>query len=195
MILDFPVSQLSTFTFQLRPAPMTFLTKRPCRSPGCSALVLAGESVYCAKHARPAQAEVRRRDHDRGSAHQRGYDWNWRLARLDFLGKYPVCRGVLMPTAQWSREIAEQFHELRERARDIGRLIAWPPECLALLAEYPIYEITREDAGRPALVVDHIVPHRGDQALFWAEWNWQGLTKHAHDSKTAREDRATVQSV
>ena len=41
---------------------------------------------------------------------------------------------------------------------------------------------------RLADVVDHIVPHRGDPALFWNAANWQSLCKACHDSKTARED-------
>jgi 5-methylcytosine-specific restriction protein A len=41
---------------------------------------------------------------------------------------------------------------------------------------------------RAANVVDHIVPHKGDQALFWDKNNWQSLCKPHHDAKTARED-------
>lgn len=39
-----------------------------------------------------------------------------------------------------------------------------------------------------ASVVDHIVPHRGDKALFWQRDNWQPLCKQCHDIKTATED-------
>jgi 5-methylcytosine-specific restriction protein A len=39
-----------------------------------------------------------------------------------------------------------------------------------------------------AEVVDHVVPHRGDQRLFWSRSNWQALCKPCHDVKTARED-------
>jgi 5-methylcytosine-specific restriction protein A len=39
-----------------------------------------------------------------------------------------------------------------------------------------------------ASVVDHIVPHRGDERLMWSESNWQSLCKPCHDAKTARED-------
>ena len=41
-------------------------------------------------------------------------------------------------------------------------------------------------AGRliPATVVDHIVPHRGNQALFWDEGNWQPLCAACHNKKT-----------
>lgn len=39
----------------------------------------------------------------------------------------------------------------------------------------------------PATVVDHVVPHQGQQdALFWDETNWQPLCKPCHDTKTAR---------
>lgn len=41
-----------------------------------------------------------------------------------------------------------------------------------------------------ATVVDHIVPHKGDQDLFWRRSNWQPLCKHCHDVKTAVEDGA-----
>jgi 5-methylcytosine-specific restriction enzyme A len=41
----------------------------------------------------------------------------------------------------------------------------------------------------PATVVDHVVPHRGDQELFWDEANWAALCKRCHDAKTAREGR------
>jgi 5-methylcytosine-specific restriction protein A len=40
----------------------------------------------------------------------------------------------------------------------------------------------------PATVCDHIVPHKGDERLFWAEENWQSLCFHHHSEKTAQED-------
>lgn len=39
-----------------------------------------------------------------------------------------------------------------------------------------------------ATVVDHIIPHRGDQKLFWDQRNWQSLCKQCHDRKTLTED-------
>jgi 5-methylcytosine-specific restriction protein A len=39
-----------------------------------------------------------------------------------------------------------------------------------------------------AEVVDHKIAHRGDQALFWDQSNWQSMSKICHDKKTARED-------
>lgn len=36
----------------------------------------------------------------------------------------------------------------------------------------------------PATVVDHIIPHTGNDKLFWDKDNWQSLCKSCHDSKT-----------
>lgn len=44
----------------------------------------------------------------------------------------------------------------------------------------------------PATVVDHRIPHRGDQALFWDTNNWQSLCKDCHDSAKAREERSGI---
>jgi 5-methylcytosine-specific restriction protein A len=50
-----------------------------------------------------------------------------------------------------------------------------------------------------ASVTDHIIPHGGDPVLFWAESNWQAMSKQHHDKKTYREDgafgRATLHKV
>lgn len=34
---------------------------------------------------------------------------------------------------------------------------------------------------------DHIIPHRGDDALFWDRKNWQRLCRPCHSRKTAAE--------
>ncbi|MDU4255568.1 HNH endonuclease signature motif containing protein [Pseudomonas sp.] len=43
---------------------------------------------------------------------------------------------------------------------------------------------------RPATVVDHIVPHRGDSVLFWRRSNWQPLCKPCHDSYKQRVEKS-----
>jgi hypothetical protein len=37
------------------------------------------------------------------------------------------------------------------------------------------------------VLVDHVVPHRGDQVLFWESSNWQTLCRSCHELKSARE--------
>jgi 5-methylcytosine-specific restriction protein A len=41
----------------------------------------------------------------------------------------------------------------------------------------------------PAALVDHVVPHGGDKALFWDEANWQSMCVPCHLWKTAAEKR------
>lgn len=58
------------------------------------------------------------------------------------------------------------------------------------LKRHPLCERCKEQGQFvKAEVVDHIVPHRGDEKLFWDESNWQALCKSCHDSKTMTEDR------
>ena len=40
----------------------------------------------------------------------------------------------------------------------------------------------------PATVVDHIVPHKGKQSMFYDTNNLQSLCKQCHDIKTARDN-------
>ncbi len=41
-------------------------------------------------------------------------------------------------------------------------------------------------------VVDHIVPHLGDEALFWDMANLQAVSKEWHDGAKQRQDRARL---
>ncbi|WP_348271565.1 HNH endonuclease [Bosea sp. Leaf344] len=41
-----------------------------------------------------------------------------------------------------------------------------------------------------ATTVDHIIPHRGDRALFWNCANWQPLCTHCHNSAKQRLERS-----
>lgn len=193
-----------------------FAPKRPCKSPGCSALVAHGEGTYCPAHASTSTSRLNRRAFDayRGSAASRGYDARWQQARLAFLARHPLCPGVLLPTEHWTIELAIEFHHYREQQREKGTLLVFghgehgakpwsspshssvPSGSASLtsvsqfLDRYPVYRIEPWDVARPATVVDHIVPHRGDPLLMWSEWNWQPITKRAHDRKTATEKAA-----
>lgn len=112
---------------------------RPCRHPGCKALVRG--AAYCDQHRKEVQ---KLHDSRRGSSSQRGYNSRWQKARETFLRRRPLCK----------------------MCEDEGRLT-------------------------PATLVDHIVPHRGDTALFWDTDNWQPLCKPHHDKvKQAEEKRS-----
>lgn len=60
---------------------------RPCRKPGCHALH-KNPGPYCDQH----EDESKRYSKDnRKSASERGYDWEWKKFRDDFLDRHPFC--------------------------------------------------------------------------------------------------------
>lgn len=68
----------------------------------------------------------------------------------------------------------------------------WRRAAKLFLMEHPLCQCHECKAGElqvtVATVVDHIVPHRGNRALFWDRSNWQSMAKPCHDKKTATED-------
>lgn len=53
--------------------------------------------------------------------------------------------------------------------------------------EHPLCaECDRQGRTTPSQCTDHIVPHRGDEDLFWEETNFQALCDRCHRAKTAR---------
>lgn len=49
----------------------------------------------------------------------------------------------------------------------------------------------KEGRIEAATVVDHKIPHKGDQKLFWNRDNWQPLCKPCHDSVKRREEHGS----
>lgn len=45
-----------------------------------------------------------------------------------------------------------------------------------------------------ATVVDHIVPHKGDQQLFWDQSNWQPLCERHHNAAKQKQERTGFSS-
>lgn len=87
--------------------------------------------------------------------------------------------------------------EYRGSARERGYTTRWDKARRTYLASHPLCVLCKRD-GRitAATVVDHIVPHKGDQQLFWdVEGNWQSLCKPHHDRDKQREERGSTQAV
>ncbi len=56
-----------------------------------------------------------------------------------------------------------------------------------MLSETPLCTMCMvAEVIEPATVVDHVKPHRGDEALFWDRANLQPLCKYHHDSTKKR---------
>lgn len=81
---------------------------------------------------------------------------------------------------------------VRESSAARGYTWTWRKASRLYLQQHPLCMCPACGGGtlriRPATVVDHIVPHRGDAVLFWDEANWQAMAKRCHDHKTAVED-------
>lgn len=87
------------------------------------------------------------------------------------------------PSGYRTRREAKREHDDRRgssAARGYGS--RWQKARLTFLAAHPLC-CRCEKNGKiiPATVVDHVEPHRGDQALFWDRGNWQPLCKPCHD--------------
>ena len=105
--------------------------------------------------------------------------------------RHPGC-AALVPYGERYCGAHKKLHPEEVRSagsRGYGR--AWQRESKRFLSmpEHRLCELCLKE-GRyvRASVVDHIVPHRGDEKLFWDISNWQGLCKSCHDKKTWRED-------
>lgn len=66
---------------------MPSFAPRPCKRPGCRALVTAG--AYCAAHTKVRQQQA---DAQRGSSTQRGYGYRWQKVSKAFLRAHPLCQ-------------------------------------------------------------------------------------------------------
>lgn len=98
---------------------------------------------------------------------------------------YPGCRAV-STTGRCERHPRDREKDARRgTAHQRGYSTRWRKARLAFLAHHPLCaECEREGRITGATVVDHIIPHRGDYALFWNRENWQPLCKQHHDQKT-----------
>jgi len=93
----------------------------------------------------------------------------------------------------------KDYHRQRDTNRDTsnerGYSYRWQKVRKLFLTQHPLC-IVCQFLGMvtAATVVDHIIPHKGNQELFWDESNWQPLCKFHHDQKTAGHDRNLNQS-
>ena len=109
--------------------------------------------------------------------------------RPDTPCRHPGCP-ALVPYGQRYCEEHKKMHPEESRSansRGYGR--QWQKARKQFLAAHPLCEeCLAERRYVKATDVDHVVPHRGDMALFWDQGNWRALCHRHHSEKTARED-------
>lgn len=76
----------------------------------------------------------------------------------------------------------------RPSSRERGYDHEWRKARAAYLTAHPHCAM----CGQRATHVDHIIPHKGDDRLFWDRNNWQPLCAHHHNSTKQREERRQV---
>lgn len=90
------------------------------------------------------------------------------------------------PRAEAERVRAYQRERRATANRSMYRTAAWRSLRKLQLEEYPVCK--SPGCAHPASVVDHVIPHRGRNDLFFDQANLQSLCKRCHDRKTARSD-------
>ncbi|OXE36919.1 MAG: HNH endonuclease [Phenylobacterium zucineum] len=79
----------------------------------------------------------------------------------------------------------------RKSASERGYDSRWQKARDTYLKSHPLCVMCHADGElTPAKVVDHVIPHRGDQKLFWDTANWQALCKRCHDSDKQRLEKS-----
>lgn len=81
-----------------------------------------------------------------------------------------------------------QIQRQRERpsARQRGYDWEWQVERAAFLK---VHRVCAECGSRPATVVHHIIPHRGNRQLFRDRSNWAAVCKPCHDGPIQSRER------
>ena len=101
--------------------------------------------------------------------------------------RYPGCPNLCEKGIYCEKHSDYSSDRLRGGAAARGYDAHWRKARKAFLSRHPLcVECLKSGVLTPATVVDHIVPHRGDHALFWNEQNWQPLCKDCHDRKTGQ---------
>lgn len=100
-------------------------------------------------------------------------------------------RGKVRFCATHDRALRREHDRERGTAASRGYDSRWRRARAAYLRAHPLCQGQAQahpNEVRAATVVDHVVPHRGDDERFWDESNWQALCSECHNRKTARED-------
>lgn len=95
----------------------------------------------------------------------------------------PVRPPTFRPRGQRSRqEVRQDYDTRRGSAHERGYDARWTKASKFYRLSHPLC-IGCYAVGiiRPSNLVDHVIPHRGDQRLFWDQGNWQAACDPHHD--------------
>lgn len=99
---------------------------------------------------------------------------------------HPGCPELVEPGRLYCEKHLPLHPEATRPAAKRGYNRRWQKARKSYLEAHPLcVQCAKKGKYVRATVVDHIIPHRGDQKLFWDQNNWQSLCKSCHDKKTA----------
>ena len=102
---------------------------------------------------------------------------------------HPGCPELVEPGRLYCEKHLPLHPEVTRQAAKRGYNRRWQKARKSYLEAHPLcVQCAKQGKYVRATVVDHIVPHRGNQKLFWDQNNWQALCKSCHDKKTLTED-------
>lgn len=102
---------------------------------------------------------------------------------------HPGCAVLIEPGTKYCEQHKALHLEYTRSASGRGYTSKWQRESKRFLQGHPLCaECMKQGRYTKATVVDHIMPCRGDQKLFWDRSNWQSLCKPCHDRKTLTEE-------
>lgn len=92
------------------------------------------------------------------------------------------------------REKAKEEDQRRGSARERGYTTAWDRASASRLTRHPLCEYCEagafgEPCITPATLTDHLIPHRGDQVIFWNRAHWVSSCKPCHDGPKQAVER------
>ena len=103
--------------------------------------------------------------------------------------KHTGCGNLVAPGQKYCDEHKALHTDTSRSVNKRGYTSKWQHESKRYLRDNPLCVKCKANGKfAEATVVDHIVPHRGNQKLFWDKNNWQALCKSCHDRKTRTED-------
>jgi 5-methylcytosine-specific restriction protein A len=105
------------------------------------------------------------------------------VSRGFYLQPTKLHRRATISNLRWRPSKAHEKPRATASQRGYGH--NWRKLRTLVLAEEPLCSICLVAS---ATEVDHIIPHKGDDYLFWLRKNLQGLCKSCHSKKTAAED-------
>ena len=85
-----------------------------------------------------------------------------------------------------ARQRKAEHDAKRPTASARGYGTKWREARAAFLRAHP----TCTRCGAPATVVNHKIPHRGDQKLFWSRSNWEAVCSPCHNGPIQSEERS-----